>query len=96
MPKNRESSPEAVKEREIERKRQMRLCSLDVSILTKKMLEGKDRDRIASAMNVAPSTLYDKVRRGRFSAAELYYLAGLCGYRIEGKEKLPIEGMLES
>ena len=79
--------------RSLERKRQLGLCSRDVRGMAKMMLKGKDQDRMAAALGVAPITFKAKIANGRFTAAEFCYLADLCGYKIFLEEKPLINGI---
>lgn len=47
--------------------------------LASDILEGRDRDEVASLMGIRRATLDDKVRHGRFQAWELVMLSCICG-----------------
>lgn len=60
-----------------------------VSGMAREILEGEDRERVARYMMVAPGTLEDKVRNGRFRADELFLMADICGKRVVLEGKAP-------
>ena len=69
----------------------------DVSSMAKKMLEGKDKKRIADLMGVTKLTLAAKVSNGRFTALEFFVLAYLCGFevKVEDKYQMMLDVVLE-
>ncbi len=72
--------------RQLEEERQQ--ARKDVAALSRKMVEGRDRSRIAYLMGLSSTRkLSDKVREGRFSAVELLHLSYLCGYEIKAEDK---------
>lgn len=73
--------------RERERMERVSQARKDVSSLAKRMLEGKDKKRIADLMGVTKLTLASKVNNGRFTALEFFVLAYLCGYEIKVEDK---------
>ena len=83
--------------RERERLEMVSQARKDVSAMVKKMLEGKDRGRIADLMGVTKLTLGAKVSNGRFTALEFLVLAYLCGFevKVEDKYQMILEGVLE-
>lgn len=83
--------------RERERLEMVGQARKDVSAMARKMLEGKDRNRVARLMGIEKLTLAAKVSNGRFTAIELVMLSYLCGYslKLEDKYQMILEGVLE-
>ena len=73
--------------RDHERMEMVSQARKDVANMAKKMLDGKDRKRIAELMGVTKLTLAAKVSNGRFTALEFFVLAYLCGYEIKVEDK---------
>lgn len=69
----------------------------DVAAMARKMVEGKDKNRIASLLGVTRETLAAKIRDGRFTAPEFVVLSYLCGYEVKAEDKyqMMLEGVLE-
>ncbi len=83
--------------RERERMELVSQARKDVSSMAQRMLEGKDKKRIADLMGVTKLTLAAKVSNGRFTALEFLVLAYLCGFevKVEDKYQMILEGVLE-
>ena len=73
--------------REHERMEMVAQARKDVASMAKKMLEGKDKKRIADLMGVTKLTLAAKVSNGRFTALEFFVLAYLCGFEVKVEDK---------
>lgn len=85
MPKVHPSKVD-LRELDDERDRLMDLCRKDVGIFARRMVEGKDRKRLALLMGVTPHTFGQKLILGRFTASEFLFLAHICGYDVEVKD----------
>jgi len=59
----------------------------DVVDICKKMVEGKDRGRLAHLMGVERETFNEKVRKGRMTASEFFMLSYLCGYDVKVEDR---------
>lgn len=63
----------------------------EVSFLARYLMdEHGDAEGMAKLLGIGERTLRDKVRHGRFSAAELVLMAEECGYSMNLEERNPM------